>query len=72
MRALGLGGDLEEWAPSPLAPGGWRPLERPWLETLRVLRAAWAAKEWRDLAGRRADMAHVAGGVDEYATMKLL
>eukprot|EP00974_Lingulodinium_polyedra_P111426 10777261-Lingulodinium_polyedra.AAC.1 len=33
--ALGLGGDLEEWAPSPLAPGGWRPMERPWLETLR-------------------------------------
>eukprot|EP00974_Lingulodinium_polyedra_P009248 883856-Lingulodinium_polyedra.AAC.1 len=72
MRALGLGGDLEEWAPCPMAPGGWRPLEKPWLETLRVLRAAWIAKEWRDLAGRRADLAHVAQGVDEYATLKLL
>eukprot|EP00974_Lingulodinium_polyedra_P024062 2329426-Lingulodinium_polyedra.AAC.1 len=44
MRDLGLGQDFEAWAPTGAAPDGWRPLEQPRSATLRVLKAAWAAK----------------------------
>eukprot|EP00974_Lingulodinium_polyedra_P105602 10223812-Lingulodinium_polyedra.AAC.1 len=47
LRDLGLGGDFERWAPSRAAPEGWAPLEQPRAATLRVLKAAWAAREWR-------------------------
>eukprot|EP00974_Lingulodinium_polyedra_P042244 4054734-Lingulodinium_polyedra.AAC.1 len=64
MRALALGDNLEHWASSIAAPRGWGPLERPWPDTSRVLLRAWGAKECRDVAERRADMAHIAAGVD--------
>eukprot|EP00974_Lingulodinium_polyedra_P086014 8328764-Lingulodinium_polyedra.AAC.1 len=64
MRDLGLGQDFEDWAPTSAAPDGWKPLEQLRSATLRVLKAAWAAKEWRAVARRRADMAHLVHGVD--------
>eukprot|EP00974_Lingulodinium_polyedra_P048403 4648872-Lingulodinium_polyedra.AAC.1 len=66
LRALGLGDDFENWAPSPAAPGGWQPLSHPRSETLRVVKAAWAAAEWRAVAARRQDMAHLADGIDRH------
>eukprot|EP00974_Lingulodinium_polyedra_P013048 1266131-Lingulodinium_polyedra.AAC.1 len=64
MRDLGLGQDFEDWAPTSAAPDGWKPMEQPRSATLRVLKAAWAAREWRAVARRRADMAHLEHGVD--------
>eukprot|EP00974_Lingulodinium_polyedra_P082611 7999654-Lingulodinium_polyedra.AAC.1 len=72
MASLGLGDDFELWAPSRAAPDGWRPLDRPRSETLRVLKAAWAERQWGAVAARRQDMAHVADGVDRYACTRLL
>eukprot|EP00974_Lingulodinium_polyedra_P058806 5661565-Lingulodinium_polyedra.AAC.1 len=66
MAALGLGHDFEQWAPSRAAPDGWLPLQSPCAGTLRVLKAAWAAAQWRAVAARRQDMAHLADGVDRY------
>eukprot|EP00974_Lingulodinium_polyedra_P060703 5852123-Lingulodinium_polyedra.AAC.1 len=72
MRGLGLGQDFEEWAPTSAAPDGWRPLEQPRAATLRVLKAAWAAREWRTVARRRVDMAHLEHGVDRHACGRVL
>eukprot|EP00974_Lingulodinium_polyedra_P042838 4113030-Lingulodinium_polyedra.AAC.1 len=72
LRTLALGDDLEHWGPSVAAPRGWGPLERPWPETSRVLLRARGAKECRDAAGRRADMARIAVGIDRYDSMRLL
>ena len=41
-------------------------------ESVRVLLQAWRASQWRALAGRRPAFAHLAGGVDEWATKRLL
>eukprot|EP00974_Lingulodinium_polyedra_P104441 10109708-Lingulodinium_polyedra.AAC.1 len=64
MTALGLGADFEQRGPTRAAPEGWRPLERPRSDTLRALKAAWAERQRRAVAGRRQDMAHLADGVD--------
>ena len=37
-----------------------------------MLLAAWARREAREVAGRRADFAHVAVGMDRWATRRLL
>eukprot|EP00974_Lingulodinium_polyedra_P040306 3870209-Lingulodinium_polyedra.AAC.1 len=66
MRDLGLGADFELWAPSRAAPEGWAPLAQPRAATLRVLKAAWAGLEWRAVAARRRDMAHLGSGVDRH------
>eukprot|EP00974_Lingulodinium_polyedra_P071513 6917004-Lingulodinium_polyedra.AAC.1 len=72
MTALGLGADFESWAPSRAAPDGWQPLRRPVAGSLRVLKAAWAEAQWRAVAARRQDMAHLADGVDRYACTRVL
>eukprot|EP00974_Lingulodinium_polyedra_P036161 3468017-Lingulodinium_polyedra.AAC.1 len=48
------------------------PAGATWPEIWRVLSVAWGAKECRDVAGRRADMAHIALNIDRYASTRLL
>ena len=72
LSLLGLGADLLQWSGVPGHPGGWDPTLRPERESLAVLLAAWRRAEWRAVASRRADMAHLAGGLDEWATRRLL
>ena len=72
MADLGLGGDIECWQGVPWAPGGWRPRDRPLQDTREALLDAWARREARAVAGRRADLGHVADGVDRWATRRLL
>eukprot|EP00974_Lingulodinium_polyedra_P103708 10038556-Lingulodinium_polyedra.AAC.1 len=45
LRDLGLGNDFEQRGPSSAAPDGWEPRRHPRAATLRVLKAAWAARE---------------------------
>jgi ribonuclease HI len=72
MQRLGLGDDITGWIGVPNAPHGWNPAEHTKAESLHVLLKAWRRAEYRDLAARRIGFAHLAGGVDEWATMRLL
>jgi ribonuclease HI len=72
MKRLGLGSDIAEWTGVPCSPHGWITADRTKAESLNVLLEAWRRAEWRELAGRRGDFAHVAEGVDSWATMRLL
>ena len=72
LAQLGLDTDLPRWAPVPGHPGGWDAAARPLTESISILLAAWSRAEWRAVAGRRADMAHLAGGLDRWATRRLL
>ena len=72
LRELGLGDDMECWAGVPAAPHGWRPAEQTRRSTERVVMAAWSRAECRKVAARRPCFAHLAGGVDKWATRRLL
>ena len=72
LATLGLGADAECWSGVVSAPHGWRPAEHPAADSFRVLLAAWHSSQWRGLARRRPAFAHLAGGVDEWATKRLL
>ena len=72
LRELGLGVDVECWTGVPSAPHGWRPAEQPRRTTERVLLAAWSRAECRRVAARRPCFAHLAAGVDRWATRRLL
>ena len=72
LQALGLGSDFECWAGVPAAPHGWRPCQHPRQASTDVLLAAWSRLECRKLAARRSDFAHIAQGVDRWATRRLL
>jgi ribonuclease HI len=72
MALLGLGSDVSCWRGVPRAPQGWKPAEHPKKESLQVLLEAWRKKQWADVAQRRQDFAHLANGVDKWATMRLL
>ncbi len=71
MRALSLGDDVESWVGVPAAPQGWRPATQPFRASLDVLLAAWLRAECRRVAARRRDYAHLAGGIDRWATRRL-
>ena len=72
LATLGLGANAECWTGVVSAPHGWRPAEHTVAESLHVLLQAWHSSQWRALAGRRPAFAHLAGGVDEWATKRLL
>ena len=72
LSELQLGTDVECWHGVPSAPAGWRPADRPLQDTRDVLLAAWARREARALAARRADFAYVGAGVDRWASRRLL
>ena len=72
MKALELGDDLECWTGVPAAPLGWRPADHPRQASVDVLLASWSRAECRKLAARRADFAHLAQGIDRWATRRLL
>ena len=72
MAALQLGANVACWQGVPSAPAGWRPAGQALQDTRAVLLAAWARREAREVAIRRADFAHVAGGMDRWATRRLL
>jgi ribonuclease HI len=72
MVRLGIGSDIERWTGVPCAPQGWSPAERTKAESLNVLLESWRRSQWRELAERRGDFAHVADGVDVWATKRLL
>eukprot|EP00959_Pyramimonas_sp_CCMP1952_P224484 4693944-Pyramimonas_sp.AAC.1 len=72
LAQLRLGDDVERWTGVPACPDGWRPADQPLQATRAVLLEAWARREAAAVAGRRADFAHVARGVDRWATRRLL
>lgn len=72
LRRLGLGDDVECWSGVAEAPAGWRPAEKALPDSRRVLLAAWGAAESAAVAGRRAAFAHLRGGIDRWATRRLL
>jgi hypothetical protein len=72
LACLGLGSDVECWSGVPAAPLGWRPAEQPLAASKAVLLEAWRRAQWAEVAARRQDFAHVAGGVDRWATRRLL
>jgi hypothetical protein len=54
------------------APRGWKPAEHPKADPLRILLDAWSKEQFREVARPRRDFAHLDGGVDEWATMRML
>ena len=72
MRALRLGGGRTCWTGVPRAPHGWRPGDVPAKASLEVLLDAWRASQWREVAARRDDFPHLVGGVDRWASGRLL
>ena len=72
LNILGLGDDLECWTGVPTAPHGWRPCQHPRQASMDVLLAAWSRSECRKVAARRSDFAHIAQGVDRWATRRVL
>jgi ribonuclease HI/endonuclease/exonuclease/phosphatase family metal-dependent hydrolase len=72
MVRLGIGTNIEKWAGVRCAPQGWVPADRTKSESLKVLLEAWRGSQWRELAERRGDFAHVTDGVDEWATKRVL
>ena len=71
MEDLQLGADVACWRGVPSAPAGWRPADHSLQDSRAVLLAAWARREAREVAGRRADFAHVSEGMDRWATRRL-
>ena len=72
LAELQMGADIEAWGGIPAAPDGWRPAARALPDTRAVLLEAWGRREAREVARRRADYQHLAGGVDRWATRRLL
>jgi ribonuclease HI len=72
MQRLGLGADITSWTGISNSPLGWKPADHTKSESLGELRKAWRKAEYRELATRRNDFTHVADGIDEWATMRLL
>ena len=56
----------------PSSPHGWRPAEQARRDSHDILLQAWTRLEFRKLAARRTDFAHLAGGVDRWASRQLL
>eukprot|EP00959_Pyramimonas_sp_CCMP1952_P433030 9067974-Pyramimonas_sp.AAC.1 len=55
LAALGLGSEVELWRGVPGCPDGWRPADKALRDTQQVLLEAWARREAREVAARRAD-----------------
>ena len=72
MARLGLGSDIMRWVGVQRTPSGWNPADHTREESLAVLLEAWKKTQWREVAERRRDFAHVAHGVDRWATMRML
>eukprot|EP00959_Pyramimonas_sp_CCMP1952_P096001 2007057-Pyramimonas_sp.AAC.1 len=72
LAELQLGADVECWTGVATSPGGWRPADRALPDTRAVLLRAWAAREAREVASRRAGFQHLDAGVDRWATRRLL
>ena len=72
MSRLGIGADIEKWIGVPTSPQGWCPADHTKAESLKVLLDAWGRSQFRELAQRRADFAHVGDGIDVWATMRLI
>jgi ribonuclease HI len=72
MQRLRLGDDIVRWVGVQSSPHGWSPADHTKAESLDELLKAWRRAEYQELAARRNDFAHLAGGVDEWATMRLL
>eukprot|EP00959_Pyramimonas_sp_CCMP1952_P153796 3217604-Pyramimonas_sp.AAC.1 len=72
MAALQLGADVACWQGVPSAPAGRRPAGQALQDTQAILLAAWARRDAREVATRRADCAHVSGGNDRWATRRVL
>ena len=72
MAELHLGADIEIWSGIPAAPEGWRPAARALPDTRAVLLEAWARREAREVAARRADFQNLAAVFDRWATRRFL
>ena len=72
MQRLGLGEQVDNWQ-MPGAPGGrWKPQQHSIQESTAALVQQWQQVQCRELAGRRKLYSHLHGGVDVWATNRLL